>query len=131
MLPRYVMFICKDIKQRVHYGFKILLPAADMAKIFSENLNISRITKVPKVQHQLHLTINLLKEKDKGTPSANNTIDREVSPELMQFGKAFPSILKAIWEADPAKGLVRVSELDLIDAYHCGTLWESQVGTSV
>ena len=46
----------------------------------------------------------------------------------MQFGRAFPHILQAIWEADPAEGLVRVSKLDVTDAYHRGTLKPSQVG---
>ena len=46
----------------------------------------------------------------------------------MQFGKAFPHILQAIWEADPAEGPVRVSKLDVTDAYHCGTFKPSQVG---
>ena len=46
----------------------------------------------------------------------------------MQFGRAFPRILQAIWEADPGEGLVQVSKLDVTDAYHCGTLNPSQVG---
>ena len=46
----------------------------------------------------------------------------------MQFGRAFPRILQAIWEADLAEGLVRVSNLDVTDAYHRGTLKPSQVG---
>ena len=31
-------------------------------------------------------------------------------------------------EADPAKGPVRVSKIDITDAYHRGTLWPPQVG---
>ena len=46
----------------------------------------------------------------------------------MQFGRAFPRSLQAIWEADPKEGSVRVSKLDMTDAYHPGTLIPSQVG---
>ena len=46
----------------------------------------------------------------------------------MHFGRAFSRILQAIWEADPAEGLVRVSKLDVVDTYHRGTLYTSQVG---
>ena len=41
----------------------------------------------------------------------NDTTDREIAPESMQFGKAFPRILQAIWEADPAEGPVRLPNL--------------------
>ena len=40
----------------------------------------------------------------------------------MQFGRAPQNILQAIWEADPEEGLVRVSKIDVIDLYHCGTI---------
>ena len=46
----------------------------------------------------------------------------------MQFGRAFPRILQAIWEADPKEGPVQVSKLDVTDAYHRGTLMPFQVG---
>ena len=46
----------------------------------------------------------------------------------MQFGRAFPHILQAIWEAVLAEGPVRVSKLDVTDAYHRVTLKQSQVG---
>ena len=62
------------------------------------------------------------------TPSVNNTTDREIAPESMQFGRAFPCIFQEIWEADPVEGLVRVSKLDVTYAYHCGTLRPYQVG---
>ena len=62
---------------------------------------------------------------DEGMPSVNDIIDREVAPESMQFGRALPCILQAIWEADPVQGPVQVSKLDVTDVYHCGTLWMS------
>ena len=46
----------------------------------------------------------------------------------MQFGQAFPRILQAIWEADPEEGPVRVSNIDVTDAYHRITIKPSQVG---
>ena len=70
----------------------------------------------------------MLAQPDKETPSVNNTTDREIAPESMQFGRDFPRILQAIWELDPEKGPVRVSKHDVTDAYHCGTVKPSQVG---
>ena len=46
----------------------------------------------------------------------------------MQFGRDFPCIFQAISGSDLAKEPVRVSKLDTIDAYHCGTLQPSQLG---
>ena len=49
----------------------------------------------------------------------------------MQFGSAFPRILQAIWEVDPDKGPVRVSNLYVTDTYHHGMLRPYQVGAFV
>ena len=56
-------------------------------------------------------------------------MNKEVSPELMQFRRSFPHILQEIWEVDTDKGLVRVSNLDVTYVYHRGTLRPSQLGT--
>ena len=96
--------------------------------MFGEHLKYSRIAAVPQDQHRPRQILNLLAAPDKETPSVNNTTDREIAPESMQFGRAFPRIIQAIWEADPEEGPVRVSKLDVTDAYHCGTLKPSQVG---
>ena len=48
---------------------------------------------------------------------------------MLQFGRAFPRILQAVCEADPVQGLVRVSKLDVTDAYHRGIVKLVQVGT--
>ena len=61
-------------------------------------------------------------------PSVNNTTDIEIALELMQFGRAFPRILQAIWEENPSEVSVRVSKLNVTDAYHRSTLRPSQVG---
>ena len=96
--------------------------------MFGEQLNLSRIAAVPQAQRRPRLILNLLAAPDKETPSVNDTTDREIAPESMQFGREFPGILQAIWEADLAEGPVRVSKLDVTDAYHRGTLKPSQVG---
>ena len=41
--------------------------------------------------------------------------------------RAFPCILQEIWKADPVEVPVRVSKMDVTDAYHRGTLRTSQV----
>ena len=122
------VFIRGEIKPRVQDGFSILFLAAAAVQIFGENLKLSRITAVPQAHFRLRLILNLLAKPDKGMPSVNNTTGREVAPELIQFGRVSPCILQAIWEVDPAEGLVRVSKIDVTYAYHRGTLWLSQVG---
>ena len=68
--------------------------------------------------------LNILAQPDEGTPSFNDTTDREVA----QFGSTFPRILRTIWKVDPSKGPVRASNMDVTDAYHHGTLRPYQVG---
>ena len=58
----------------------------------------------------------------------NETTVRGIAPESIQFGRAFPCILQAIWEADLVQGTIQVSNLDVTDAYHFGTLQSAQVG---
>ena len=55
-------------------------------------------------------------------------MDRDIAPELMQFGRVLPHIFQAIYEADPANGPVRVSKIDVMDDYHRGTLRPYQLG---
>ena len=117
-----------EMRQRVRDGFSILLPATDAVRLFGENLKLLRITVVPQENRRPRLTINLLEQTDEGTSSVNITTDREVAPESMKFGCTFPCTIQTIWESDPYKGPTRVSKLDVMDTYHCGTLWPSQVG---
>ena len=67
-------------------------------------------------------------QPNEGTPSVNDTTDREAAIEFMQFGCAFSHILQEIWESDPDMGPVQVSKMDVTDAYHRCTLRMSQVG---
>ena len=97
--------------------------------IFGERLKLSHITAVPQTHFRPHLIINLLAQPDKSMPSVNNTTDREIAPESIQFWRALPRILQVIWEEDPAKCPVWVSKIDVMDTYHRGTLQPSQVGT--
>ena len=126
--PDMVSFIRGELRRRIQDGFSILLSAEDAVRLFGEQLKLSRIAAVPQAQRRPRLILNLSAPPDKETPSVNDTTDREIAPESMQFGRAFPRILQAIWEADPAEGPVRVSKLDVTDAYHRGTLKPSQVG---
>ena len=82
---------------------------------------------VPQAYRQPCLILNLLESPDKGTPSVNGVTNREVAPELIQFGRDFFGILQEIWEADPAQGPVRVSKLYVTDTFHRGTIHLSQV----
>ena len=118
------------MQQRIKDGFSILLLAAYATRLFGERLKISRIGAVPQAHRRLHLILNLSAQLDSDTPIINETTNREAAPELLQFGRAFPHILQAVWGADPVQGPVRVSKLDVMDAYHHGTVKPAQVGTS-
>ena len=69
---------------------------ANAARLFGDKLKLTCIAAVPQYHRRLRLIINLLAQPDEGTPSANDTMDREVAPESMQFGRAFPHILQSI-----------------------------------
>ena len=96
--------------------------------MFGKRLKLCRIVAVLQAQRRPRLILNLSAAPDKETPIVNNTTDREIAPESMHFGRSFPRILQAIWEADPVEGPVRLSKLDVTDACHRGTLKPSQVG---
>ena len=97
-------------------------------RFWGDNLKLSCIATVPKEHHRPRLILNLLLQPNEGMTSINDTIDREFAPESMQFGRAFPRILQAIWEIDPYKVPVRMSKLGRTDAYHRGMLRPYQVG---
>ena len=128
MRPEMAGFIWGGIHRRVQDGFSILVLSEDTTQVFGEMLKISRTTVVPHAHCRPRLILNLSAQLKKVTSSVNNTTDRDIAPDSMQFGRAFTRIFQAIWEAYPTKGPVRASKLDVPDAYHCGTLWPSQVG---
>ena len=99
--------------------------------MFGEKLKLSCIAEVPQAHCRPRLILNLLVHPDSNTPRVNKTTHSEAAPELLQFRRAFPCILQAVWEADPVQGLVRVSKLDVTDAYQRGTLKPAQVGAFV
>ena len=97
-------------------------------RLFRERLKLSRIAAVPQAHRRPRLILNLSAQPDSNTLSVNETTDREAAPESLQFGRAFPRILQAVWEAHLIQGPVRVSKLDDTDAYHRGTFKPAQVG---
>ena len=72
--------------------------------------------------------LNLSAQPDSNTLSVNETTYREAASESLQFGWVLPCNLQAVWEADPIQGPVRVSKLDITDAYHRGIVKPVQVG---
>ena len=106
--------------QRLNGHFNIFLPVADVVRIFGERLNLSCIAAVPQGQPEPCLIFNILEQTDTCIPSVNETTDIEIAPELMQLMNAFPCNLQMIWDADPSKGPVQASKLDVTDVYHHG-----------
>ena len=96
--------------------------------MFGNQLKLSYIAAIPQTHRRPRLVLNLLAQSDKETPSFNETTDREIAPEPMQFERAFPPILQEIWETDMTEGPARVSKIDGTNAYHCDTLQTSHVG---
>ena len=122
-------FIRGELHQRVRDGFSILSPAADAVRLFGDNLKLFYIEAVPQEHRRPRLILNLSVQPDEGTSSANETTVKESAPRYMKFGRAFPRILQEIWKVDPFQGPIRVSNLDVTDAYHRGTFRPAQVGS--
>ena len=118
-----------EIQRQVQDGFIILLSTEDAVRLFREKLNFSCIAAVTQAHCRPCLILNLSDQLNKETTSVNSTTDRDINPESMQFGRDFLRILQSIWEVDPEEGPVRVSKLDVTDAYHRGNLQLSQVGS--
>ena len=97
-------------------------------QLFVERLKLSRITAVPQTHCRSRQILNLLAQPDSDNLSVNETTNREAAPESLQLGWSFPPILQVVWEAEPVQGPVRVSKLDVTDAYHRGTVKPAQVG---
>ena len=58
-------FIRREMQQHVRDGFSILLPVADMVRLFHQ---------------RLRLILNLLEQPDEETPMVNDTMDRKIAP---------------------------------------------------
>ena len=121
-------FIWGEMQRRIKYGFSILLPAADVIQLFGARLKLSRIAEVPQAHCSPRLILNLSAQPDSDTPSVQKTTNREAALEPLQFSWYFSRIMYAVWEADPVQVPVRVSKLDVTDAYHRSTIKPVQVG---
>ena len=75
-------------------------------RLFGEKPNISCIVEVSQEHCRPRLILNLSAQHNEVTPSINDTMEREITPESIQFVRALPHILQTIWEADPDKGSV-------------------------
>ena len=120
---------------RCSKGYRMALASSSMRRthtlrMFGEKIKLSRIVAVTQAHIRPRPILDLLEKPDKGTPSVNNTADREVAPKLINFWRAFPCILQEIWETDLVQGPVQFSKLVFTDAYHRGTLRPSQVDAS-
>ena len=99
--PKITTFIRREMSQQMQDGFSILLPAAEIVRVFWDKLKLSCIADIPQDYFHPRLIINLLAKTNEGMPSVNNTTYRDVSLESMKFGRALPRILQEIFGADP------------------------------
>ena len=88
--PEMATFIQGEIQRSTKDGFIIILLATDSLQIFGEKLKLSRIAEVPQAHHCQCLILNLPKKTDEGTPSVNDTTNREAATELLQFRRGSP-----------------------------------------
>ena len=116
---------------RIKDGFSILIPASDTIILFGEKLKLSCIATVTQAHRCPRLILNLSDQLDANTPGVNNSTDRKVAPDSLQFGRAFPHILQEVWDTDLVQDPIWVSKLDITDAYHRGTVKPLQVGAFV
>ena len=59
--PDVVGFIGREMQRMLQYGFRILLPAADIVRIFGERIKLSRIAEVLQAHLWPRLILNLSK----------------------------------------------------------------------
>ena len=90
------VFTRGEMQRRLHDRFSILLSTADTLQMFGEKLKLYRIAAPPQANSQPRLIRNLSEKLNGVTPSVNCTNNREITPELMQFGLVSPHILQAI-----------------------------------
>ena len=58
----------------------------DAVRIFVERIKLFCITAVPQAHHQPYLILNLSAKPDEVMPNVNETTDKEIAQESMQFG---------------------------------------------
>ena len=81
-----VGFIRGKMQRRFQGGFSILLTAEEVLRVLVEKLKISRIAVLPHSHRQQRLILNLSAQPDRVTSSVNDTTDKDIAPESMQFG---------------------------------------------
>ena len=89
-------FVRGEMRQSVRYALRILLLVTGTFRLFGGMLKLSRISAVPQKHRRPLRILNLSEKPNVGTPSVNNTTDREVTYELMYFVHAFSCVLQAI-----------------------------------
>ena len=104
--PKMTAVIIGDLQQRLQYGLSILLPVAEVVRLFGGKLKLSRIAAVSQEHRKLRLILNLTAQPDKGKPSVNETTAREIVQETVQFVRAIQRTLQVICEADQVQGPV-------------------------
>ena len=57
-------------------------------QLFREKLNLPHITDIPQDQRRPPPILNLLAQPNKETTSVNNTTNRDITPDKMQFGRS-------------------------------------------
>ena len=129
MHTQYEIIHPREMGRNVQDGFLILLTVTNVVRVSWDRLKLSCIMAIPQEHRRPRLKLNLLDQPNEGASSINDTTERDVAPDLMHFWRTFPRIIQTIWEADPDKGLVWVSKLDMKYEYHRITIQPSQVGS--
>ena len=67
------VFIYREMQWRLQDDFSILLPVAEVVRMFGEKLKIYCIAAPPQEHSQPHLILNLSQNPNVGTPIVNDT----------------------------------------------------------
>ena len=68
--------IYREMQKYIWDCFRIILPAADVVRVFVDKLKLSRIAASPQEHLRLRLILKLSAKPNEGTTSVNDTIDR-------------------------------------------------------
>ena len=121
-------FCRRELLECSQRGFSIILSVCNALHFFGRKIGISRLACLDYQNRKPRLICNSSKAPDTIIQSVNDSTDKSINPQAMQFGSCLPRLLQNIWEADPDKGPVLISKWDISDAFHRCHIYPEDVG---
>ena len=92
--PEATTFVCKELQERVQYGFSIIISVDDAIAYFGTHLRISCLTSVDQTNCKPRLMYISSVAPDSNTSSMNTSTDSSTNPQSIQFGACLPRLLQ-------------------------------------